>query len=229
LQISAISGKKLVLKDFAEATLLDVQTPSDALPCTDGTVVGIDGVGAYPTRQPKWCSASVRRTSDKFTEHGTLSGDNIGGCAALGVSVTRREILFGFLELRDALRSLGVVAGFQWIDGSFSEQCETFRGRPPNDLDVVTFFSPPQLPPSPSPLLATLNDRVQTKNRFKVDHIMVNLSMAPVGIVDHTRFWFGLFSHRRSDDAWKGMVQIDLGTAADDAVEMQQLKPVSLP
>lgn len=58
---------------------------------------------------------------------------------------------------------------------------------------------------------------------------MVSLGMPPVGVVDHARFWFGLFSHRRSDDAWKGMVQIDLGTAADDAIEMQQLKPVSSP
>jgi len=34
--------------------------------------------------------------------------------------------------------------------------------------------------------------------------------------VDEVRYWFGLFSHRRSDDVWKGMLQLPLDTAADD-------------
>jgi hypothetical protein len=119
--------------------------------------------------------------------------------------------------------------GFQWIDGSFTEQCETARGRAPNDIDVITFFHLPPHPPPPLPALAIVQSHDQTKVRFKVDHIMVNLNMPIVGVVDHTRFWFGLFSHRRTDDAWKGMVQIELNTPAEDAIEMLQLRPGSPP
>jgi hypothetical protein len=146
-----------------------------------------------------------------------------------GTSGERRDILYGFLELRSALRTLGIVAGFQWINGSFTEQCEVVRGRAPNDVDVVTFFMPPSTLPAGSPILTIINDRGQTKNRFKVDHAMVNLNWPPFLVVDHTRFWFGLFSHRRLDEVWKGMVQVDLNTPADDAIEMQILKPASAP
>jgi hypothetical protein len=29
--------------------------------------------------------------------------------------------------------------GFQWLDGSFAEQIELLEGRPPKDIDVVSF------------------------------------------------------------------------------------------
>jgi uncharacterized protein DUF6932 len=146
-----------------------------------------------------------------------------------GTTVPRRDILIGLLELREALRSLGVINGFQWLNGSFTEQCEALRGRAPNDIDVITFLDPPPHPPPPLPVLTILQDHDQTKTRYKVDHIMINLRTPAVGIVDQTRFWFGLFTHRRSDDVWKGIVQISLNTPVEDAIEMQQLRPVASP
>jgi len=83
--------------------------------------------------------------------------------------------------------------------------------------------------PPPSPILSLINDHDQTKHRFKVDHAMVNLNWPPFLVVDHTRFWFGLYSHRRVDEVCKGMVQVDLNTPKDDSIEMQNLKPASSP
>jgi hypothetical protein len=57
--------------------------------------------------------------------------------AALAGSPQRREILNGWLAHRAALRTLGIDAGFQWLDGSFVE------GKDPQDLDIVTFFRRP--------------------------------------------------------------------------------------
>jgi hypothetical protein len=56
-----------------------------------------------------------------------------------GISRERLVILRGLLDYRAALSSIGIVHGFQWIDGSFVEDCETIRQRPPGDVDVVTF------------------------------------------------------------------------------------------
>jgi len=56
-----------------------------------------------------------------------------------GITEERREILGGLLAYRNALRSVGISSGFQWIDGSFVEDCERVRGRPPKDIDIITF------------------------------------------------------------------------------------------
>jgi hypothetical protein len=39
---------------------------------------------------------------------------------------------------------------------------------------------------------------------------IVNLSTAPEWLVTQTRYWYGLFSHRRADALWKGMLQLPL-------------------
>jgi hypothetical protein len=38
---------------------------------------------------------------------------------------------------------VGIVEGFQWIDGSFIEDAEKSRGRPPADIDIITFGGRP--------------------------------------------------------------------------------------
>jgi hypothetical protein len=50
----------------------------------------------------------------------------------------RLDILRGLLEYRAALGAIGIVQGFQWLDGSFVEDVEVTKGRPPSDIDVVT-------------------------------------------------------------------------------------------
>src|SRR3546814_8995494 len=54
-------------------------------------------------------------------------------------SAERVAILRGLLDFRARLAGIDIVQGFQWIDGSFVEDCETVRQRPPLDVDVVTF------------------------------------------------------------------------------------------
>jgi hypothetical protein len=152
-------------------------------------------------------------------------------CAKLGGTVERQRILRGFFELRDVLRSFGLL-GFQWLDGSFTEDKENSsdpkRKGPPGDIDVVTFYRPPTALPSPMPanlaaLLPVIQDRDATKKRFHVDHILVRLDLTPEILVDDTRYWFGLFSHRRGDDVWKGMLQMPLETATDDTLAIGTL------
>lgn len=58
-------------------------------------------------------------------------------------SENRRAVLKGFLRYRRALYDAGIALGFQWINGSFMEDIETLENRPPNDIDVVTFFHLP--------------------------------------------------------------------------------------
>ena len=60
-----------------------------------------------------------------------------------GISIARCRILDGLLRYRAALHGLGVTRGFQWLDGSFLEHIEVLDSRPPNDIDVVTFFHLP--------------------------------------------------------------------------------------
>lgn len=70
-----------------------------------------------------------------------------------GTSGERRHVLQGWLAHRAALHHLGLVSGFQWIDGSFVEDVETLRGRAPNDVDVVSFVDAPAALPLQDPAL----------------------------------------------------------------------------
>ncbi|MCJ2068488.1 hypothetical protein MKK75_06650 [Methylobacterium sp. J-030] len=130
----------------------------------------------------------------------------------------RALILEGFLDYRDELRRVGIVDGFQWIAGSFCEEVETIRGRPPNDVDVVTFGRRP-VPEAQWVAFFNANRQVFspviTKQRFKADAYYVDLDNEPDVIVDDTVYWSGLFSHQRNSHLWKGMLKIPL--ASDDA------------
>ena len=53
-----------------------------------------------------------------------------------GASPRRLRLLSAFLEYRSELHSIGLVRGFQWVDGSFVENAEIRRGLPPNDIDL---------------------------------------------------------------------------------------------
>lgn len=143
-------------------------------------------------------------------------------CAKLGTTGDRRRILLGFFQYRNALRQAGITTAFQWVDGSFTENAELTRGRAPGDIDVVTFYPPFSLAPAAHALLPVLTDRDACKRQFYVDPLFVPLAATTDRLtdarrlVDETRYWFGLFSHRRSDDVWKGMLLLQLDTAAED-------------
>lgn len=146
-------------------------------------------------------------------------------CKRFATSDERIRILRGLVAYRRALKSAGFSGGFQWIDGSFVEDVETTRGRPPGDVDVVTFtsltptldFTDPQVSDGFLAQFSDLLDPQQCKIDYACDAYLVNLSAPPITLVDDTRYWFGLFSHQRETALWKGILVIDFEGNEDDA------------
>lgn len=144
-------------------------------------------------------------------------------------SSARVTILDGLLRYRSALRGLGFVNGFQWLDGSFVEDVEAREQRDPRDIDLVTFAHAPAgmskddvrrlLPQRPE-----LFDIDRCKAEFHCDPKLVSLGAAPEWLVMQTRYWYGLFSHRRGDMLWKGMLEVPLDS--DDAQARTLLDPL---
>ena len=133
----------------------------------------------------------------------------------------RKAIMLGLLGYRQQLATVGLQTGFQWLSGSFMEDIETLESRHPEDIDLVTFVHRPAAvradPDWHRFFLANqpLLDPKQVKATFRCDGYVVGLDEDPTGIVSQTRYWFGLFSHRRSG-LWKGMLQLPLAVSADD-------------
>ncbi|MBN9008077.1 MAG: hypothetical protein J0H40_22020 [Rhizobiales bacterium] len=138
----------------------------------------------------------------------------------------RKSILRGWLLHRKALRAIGFGTGFQWIDGSFVE-----KGKEPKDIDTMTFLRRPTH-------AKTLHDlglfwqanrpvlgRAQVKASFHVDFLPLDLDGDDEILVDLTRYYLSLFSHRREDLVWKGLVQVPLDTVAEDDQALHLLGP----
>ena len=128
----------------------------------------------------------------------------------------RADLLNGLIAYREALRNIGLTQGFQWIDGSFVEDVEQSRGRPPADIDVVTFAYGPQFADPLAYRAWVLQNQalfspIETKRLHNCDAFFVDMmQLRPDLLVDRTRYWFGLFSHQRATALWKGMVQVPL-------------------
>jgi len=140
-----------------------------------------------------------------------------------GTGPRRREILGKWLDHRSALRDLGFDAGFQWLDGSFLEEKE------PNDLDIVSFFYYPTALSTEIQKISFWNshldvfDRQRVRASFLLDAFFIELEGAPETLVSLSRYYLQLFSHQRESYLWKGMVQVPLGNANDDAAREQLL------
>jgi Family of unknown function (DUF6932) len=135
----------------------------------------------------------------------------------LGFSENRKKILTGLLEFREELHALGLTKGFQWIDGSFVEDVETTEKRPPNDVDVVTFFHIPDGENQRTLVHKNrdLFDQTKVKSRFFVDSYPLALTTsAPETLVGLATYWYSLWSHKRTGE-WKGYLQIDLDPCSD--------------
>jgi len=89
--------------------------------------------GVVPPVRPGQDGASGERSPYRV--------DLLTFCQHFGVNSPRRSILRGLLELRSQLAAAGKQEGFQWINGSFTEDVEGQHNRAPNDVDVVTFIS----------------------------------------------------------------------------------------
>lgn len=140
---------------------------------------------------------------------------------AFCTSRVRVNIFKGLLDYRKQLAQLGFVNGFQWLSGSYLEAIEQIEKRDPKDVDLVTFCMAPAQCPTPSHLQAVIlaNPDVfqpaRAKQRFYCDPYFVNFEFGPRFIVMQTRYWFGLFSHRR-DWLWKGLLEVPLPLSQDD-------------
>lgn len=139
-----------------------------------------------------------------------------------GYTIERNTILNGLLEYRAALLATG-INGYQWLCGSFLEDVEVLRGRPPSDIDVVTvFYRPPQSASDAdwTSFLQGSNKNLFfnpafTKGLYKCDGQVIDLNDAPETVVDLARFWYGLFAHQRETQLWKGIVTLDFDPIRD--------------
>ena len=136
----------------------------------------------------------------------------------------RRSLLKGLLDYRRKLKSIGVRNGFQWLDGSFVENVELSRGRPPSDVDVVTFALRPTDDLEQWKKLVNGNTDLflpnEAKQKYRCDAYFVDLNTHPIHVVSNTRYWFGLFSHQRDSFLWKGMLEIPIECSDNQALEV---------
>lgn len=141
----------------------------------------------------------------------------------LGHTDARRRLLEGLFRYRGDLRSLGFSEGFQWLDGSFVEDVERSQARAPGDIDVVTFamtpqgMSPAQVEALPK-MYPDLFDLNRAKARYSCDAYLLRLDGSPGRLVRRAAYYFGLFSHRRSDNVWKGLLAMPLQSDDDAAL-----------
>lgn len=139
-------------------------------------------------------------------------------------NLDRISILEGLLNYREQMRNLN-VQGYQWLDGSFVEDCESIRGRPPADIDIVTFAYRPVDQQgrfldgaaflSLSQQHPQLFDSDAAKQTHMCDAYYVDLNQKPHMLAAAVTYWCNLFSHTRVNSLWKGMLQVQLN--ADDS------------
>lgn len=135
--------------------------------------------------------------------------------AVFATTEERKSLLRDLFQYRQQLRELGFVHGQQWIDGSFVEDVELQRGRPPGDIDLLTFLVRPHGVEEQTAWAHFLDQHFPVMEGNGLGpHCFFDLSLPPVVVVRQSVFWFGLFSHQRETALWKGIVQIDIG--ADD-------------
>jgi hypothetical protein len=139
-------------------------------------------------------------------------------CEKLGKTPERREILNGFLDFRECLVANGVTDGFHWLGGSLLEEIEVLENRPPNDIDVATFYWPADA--GQNLRLAQhfpefMNFQL-SKQKFRVDSYPVDISYSASLTIHWVKYWVLLFSHRR-DGVWKGMLHVAINTPDEDS------------
>ena len=172
--------------------------------------------GVLPPIRPGQDGTSPDRSPYHSSMHGL--------CLRFGLTKERRDILRGLIALREALRSTGLGDGFQWIDGSFAEDVETTRGRPPGDIDVVTFVALGDAARQGQLVAAhpELFHSQLAKQRYLVDHYFFATDVGfDAQQANWVAYWYSMWSHRRDDRRWKGFIELPL--SVDDATAVQWL------
>ena len=149
--------------------------------------------------------------------------------ARFGSTTLRNTILRGWLAHRAELRAVGFLNGFQWLNGSFVED------KQPQDLDVVAFLYRPTGILNAASLLTLMNSnpdlfrRQNVRTKYQLDFIPVDLNGSAELIVQMSRYYMSLFSHRRDDQLWKGMIQVRLDDPIGDQAAEAALTANSTP
>ncbi|MBO0953120.1 DUF6932 family protein [Fibrella forsythiae] len=148
-------------------------------------------------------------------------------CQKFSTSPKRVDILKKFIEFRQNLNKLGVIDGFQWLDGSFLENIEVSEKRDPNDLDLVTFFG--GIDNTGQAIIMTafpeFGNPVLSKKNFYLDHYPVDYCYDPNVTVALTAYWLQLFNHNRQG-VWKGMIRLELNTPKEDKDALDYLNSI---
>jgi len=173
------------------------------MPIPDFTVDGLlpPFVGENPALQSSLMSP-YEVTVEEFVERFSTNPERI-------------KILVDWMQHRKALRELGVVEGFQWLDGSFVENKEDLRGCPPNDLDLIMFIRRPMEAIDDESWHSLVRKhlhlfiRDHIKQKFKLDAFVFELDASNIEVLlDRTRYFLQLFTHQRDTGIWKGMLRI---------------------
>jgi hypothetical protein len=146
--------------------------------------------------------------------------------ARLVSSAERAAIFRSFLAYRRALRAEGLVAGFQWLGGSFA----SLSSPVPADLDLVTFYEPPpawrrdkELERETVRRLPQLFHHTGAKAAFRCDAFFVNLRCDPRKLVRWSVKWYVLYAFSRELD-WRGFVSVPLDAEDEDRAAAQRLE-----
>lgn len=151
----------------------------------------------------------------------------------LATTPERAKLCVGLLEYRKALRNLGVIDAIQWINGSFCEYVEATRGKPPGDIDLVTLLARPAAYQDDTAwnMLVTTNLSVfhptLAKKQYGCDAYLIDLHKPMAYTISQVTYWFGLFTHQRTTNLWKGILQVPL--LSDDVVADAHLAHVLNP
>ena len=96
------------------------------------------------------------------------------------------------------------------------------RGRPPNDVDVVTFaYLPVTTASQKLSFMAQHADLFKAKtlkDKYKCHAFFIDLGTAGHLLVGSACYWYGLLSHQRVSALWKGMLCLPL-QSDDDTVK----------
>ena len=167
--------------------------------------------GLLPPIKPGESGSSPRRSPYEV--------DSVALVDHFATSKERCKILDGLLRYRLALYDVGIVEGFQWLDGSFMQDIETQELRPPNDIDVVTFLVIPKKFDEDE--LKRLFIMEETKKEFFVDAYPFQLNQKyDSSAIKSISYWYSMWSHTR-DGIWKGFLQVNLDSSKD--VEAREL------
>jgi hypothetical protein len=144
-------------------------------------------------------------------------------------SLERVKLLSGLLEYRRLLSNLGYISGYQYLNGSFSQDIEAQESRPPKDIDVFSLLVRPEKYKNDDKLWGSegidewadeIVNLKKNKIRFFTDtYAISDDDFSLECVMRNVVYWYSLFSHTRNTKDWKGFVIVPLSSSDDEAAE----------